>query len=67
MFGKGFIVIICEMEMRANGFVPISQAFIFPPLLFTSPLNSKLALNADVTWNFFCMFDFYFKSPGNVH
>lgn len=93
-FGKGFIVIVCEMEMRVNGFVPIclkwghktsllqwSKAVVsdfflllfqylkllfFLAGFFTSPLNSKLALNADVM-ELFGMFDFYFKSPWNVH
>lgn len=53
MFGIGLIVIVCELEMRANGFVPVCQAFIFPLLLFTSPLTSKLAINTDITELFF--------------
>lgn len=47
------ILDICEIEMRANRFVPISPAFVFPPLLYTFPLNSVLALHVDVLWNIF--------------
>lgn len=50
-----------KWRRKPNGFVLISQAFIFPSLLCTPPLNSQLALNVDVPWNVVCMFDFLFQ------
>lgn len=46
-------MIVLEMEMSANKFVPIFQAFIFPPLFFTPPFKSKLVLRQMLPGTFF--------------